>query len=874
MSWLRRLSNALRPDRVEREIDREVSFHLAERADELRAAGLTAQEAARRARAQFGNPTLQAERTRDADVARWAETLLRNLRYASRTLAKAPGFSLTVVVTLALGIGANTAIFSALDAVLLRPLPFPDAERLVRLTQRQEQSAQTMIAPVRLEDWNRLNSTFQAVTGYYVEDVSETSGDLPERIRRAFVAPRFLEVWGVEPARGRGFTAEEYRFGGPSAALVSDRYWRTRLGSDPNVLGRSVRIGRAAIPIVGVMPASFRFPDRDVDLWSPAHVDAPYAQSRANTWYTGIGRLRPNVTLAQARDNMAGVQAQLAAEYPESDRAIQVEIVPLKQSTVGDLGSSLWLLFAAVSLLLLIACTNIAALLLSRAAYRRHEIAVRLSLGASRLTVAGQLLTETFVLALAGGTLGLLVAAGASRALRAAAADLPRIEEIAIDGRILLYTLASTLVVALLCGLLPAVRTARGTSSALGDAGRTQVSGRNALQWLLVGAQVALSVTLLASAGLLVRSFHELSRVDSGFDAEHVLSFRVSGSWGETADYGRLIRRIDTTLEEIRGLPGVVEAATTGWTLPGVPGQWETTFVLVEARTEAEQRMIAEGRAVSPEYFATMRIPLLAGELCRRADATPGPNAGAGPEAIVNRAFANRYLSGRSSAVGLHLRQADNPAPPSRIAGIVGDARERGLDRDPGPTVYWCQSAPNPTPYFLVRTRAEPEVIAHTVRQRMKDIEPLRSVYEIAPLEERVNEAFAENRLRTVLLALFAGTALAVACVGLYGTLSYVVSVRRREVGLRLALGALRGNIVAHFLRQGFRVVIGGCVLGVVLALACTRMLSSMLFGVSPSDPVTLSAVVAIVLAVAALAMLIPAARAAFVEPMQVLREQ
>lgn len=354
MSWLRRLLNTLRGDRVRRDIDREVSFHMAERADELRSKGLGEEEAMRQARLQFGSPLLHAERTRDMDIAGWLDAMLRNIRYAIRTLARAPAFTFTVVLTLALGIGANSAVFSALDAVLLRPLPFPDSDRLMWLNQTHERNAGTGIAPVRLEEWNRLNSTFTAITGYYTEDVSETSGDLPEKVTRAFVAPLFLQVWGIAPALGRGFAATEHRVGGPSAVLISDRYWRTRLRADPHVLDRSVRIGTTSFPIIGVMPASFWFPDRDVDLWFPVPVDAEYAQSRRITWYNGVGRVEPGVTFEQARDNLAAVQAQLAEQYPDPDAEIGVEVVPLKEVTVSGVRSSLWLLFGAVSVLLLI----------------------------------------------------------------------------------------------------------------------------------------------------------------------------------------------------------------------------------------------------------------------------------------------------------------------------------------------------------------------------------------------------------------------------------------------------------------------------------------------------------------------------------------
>ena len=800
-------------------------------------------------------------------MAMWVDGFLRTVRYAIRSLVRAPGFTTTVVLTLALGIGGNTAVFSAIDAVLLKPLPFPDANRLVFLRQTQDRSSETNIAPVRLEDWQRLNATFDAITGYYMEDVSETSGDLPESVRRAFVAPRFLDVWGVSPALGRPFTEAEHHLGGAAAVLISDRFWRVRLGGDAQVLNRTVRIGNASFPIVGVMARSFLFPDRGVDLWFPVAVDNRFAQSRLATWYTGIGRLKRGVTVDQARANLDAVQARLAEQYPDSDAQLRVSIMPLKESTIAGVRGSLWLVFGGVLVLLLITCTNVASLLLARAANRQQEIAVRFALGASRQAIAAQMLIEALVLSLAGASIGLLVAGSAMSLLRSTLVSLPRMDELTIDARILSYTVASAVLVSVYCGTFPALRFARRQiGGRLNEGSRSVVSSRHAVQWLLVGAQVSLSVTLLAGAGLLVRSFQELWHVDAGFDVRRVLTFRITGNFAESADYDRLLARIDGAIEALRALPGVQNVATAGW-LPGIPQQFEAAFTLLDGGTDTTRRMVAERRVVSPEYFETMKIPLVQGQRCRRQP------RGAAVDVMVNSEFVRRYLEERPSPIGRRFAPVETFSPPGVITGVIGNARETGLERTPVPTVYPCSSAPYPTPYFLVRTHGEPEAMAATIRARFSELEPLRAVYDVASLEDRIDGAFAQDRLRTTILVVFAATALSLACVGLCGMLSYVVRLRRKEIGLRLALGAARRGIVRYFLLQAMRVVLLACAGGLALSLAFARLLAGMLYGVSASDPLTLSTVVAIVVAVAALAALVPATRAARLEPMQVLRE-
>lgn len=864
MAWYNRLLNVFRRNRIQRDIERELSFHLKERIDELQADGMGEDEAVHAARRRLGNLTVQAERTHDIDIAVWLETILRNCRYAVRTLAKTPVFTTTVVLTLALGIGANSAVFSIIDAVLLRPLSFPDGDQLVELRQTNPGNQMTVVAPVRLQEWNRMNSTFQAITGYFTQDSSELSGQLPEKVKQAWVAPRFLQVWGIAPALGRDFSPDEERFGGPHSVLISDHYWRRRFGADPSVVGKQLRIDDWSFQVVGIMPSSFLFPDRNVDLWTPSPMDAPFAQSRESTWFRTIGRLKLGATVMQAQADLSTVQANLGREYPKTDAKLKAVVLSLKDVTVGGMHRSLWILFGSVSVLLLIACTNIAALLLSRTTQRQQEISVRFSLGAARSAVIAQLLTECFVLAVAGALLGFAVANGVIGVFRSLAADLPRINEIGLDWRIVLYSLVCAVATTFLCGLYPAFRsTQKDVSGAMMQAGRTQVSGRSPIHLVLVGIQISLAVTLLAGAGLLIRSFHELGRVAPGFDPARVLTFRISANWGETGNRKALKQRTARTLDELRSVPGI-EAATMAMAIPGAPNRYQEELKIVEGRADTEPKVIVESRFISTGYFATLQIPLIAGETCRDNAESYG--------VVVNRSFANTYFS-ESSAIGHHLQPLNGPDI-GEIRGIVGDARELGIDRLPVPTVYWCYGSAQPGALFLVRTRGEPTTMSDTLRRKIQEIEPRRSVFDISPLEARISSAFAENRLRTYLLAFFAVTAVSLACLGLYGTLSYLVSVRRREIGLRLAIGAVRGQIVKHFLAQGLGVSLLGCVVGIGLAAIFTRLLSGMLYGVSPSDPVTLIAVNLVVLVVAAIASLSPAIRAARLDPMQVLRDE
>jgi predicted permease len=537
-------------------------------------------------------------------------------------LRRSPGFTATVLFTLALGIGANSAVFSGIDVILVRPLPYVEPDRLVSVMQTRPEVGATNLAPVRLEEWNRSNSTFDAVTGYTTEDVSDTTGETPQRVRWAGVAPSFLEVWRVAPLLGRGFTADDHAQR-PTIVMISERLWRDRFDADPNILGRTIRLGDPVgfpFAIVGVLPDSFRFPDRDVDVWFPNFTNYEQGRSRTARSYVGVGRLRTGVTLEQARADLNVVQARLAEQFPDPDAEIGVSLRPLKDAVVGEARGSLWLVFGAVSLLLLIACANIAALLLARANERARDMAVRRSLGATGRAIAAQTLTEAAALAVAGAAVGVLVAAGGAAVFRTLAPDLPRLDEIGLDARIAAYTAASTVIVTLLCGLVPALRSAHGAES-VRSAGRGQVSGSQRVQWSLVGVQVALSITLLAGAGLLLRSFAELSRVDTGFEPERVLAFRVSGSNFEYVN-SDVPARVERTRAGLEQLPGI-EAAAVTFQPPGVTSRNPVEVHLAGSEQDAASSMLADFRIVSPSYFETVGIPISPGSSAAKATTKP-----------------------------------------------------------------------------------------------------------------------------------------------------------------------------------------------------------------------------------------------------------
>ena len=794
--------------------------------------------------------------------------MLHEWRAAARSLAHRRGLTFTVVLTLMLGIGANSAIFSAVDAVLLKPLPYPDAGRLVSIYELNlaRAGATQLLAPPRLEEWNRLNRSFDGLAGSYFENMTDTTGALPERVEAMRTSPRFFSVLGVAPAIGRAPAPQEEVFGGPRIAIVSDAFWRTRLDATPSAIGRTLVLGGASYTIIGVMPPSFRYPTATTELWVPTQAYPGLMQARLARFYTAIGRLKPGVTLDQARQDLDAIQARLGEQFPETDKGWGSSLVPLKEQQVAGVRRSLWFLLGAVALVLLAACGNVACLLLADAARRDHEVAIRFALGADRRRVVAQLLREGLLLASAGTALGLLVANWGVAALRTAAIRLPPAANLQVDLRLVLFTFVVGVITTLLFALTPAVQaTRRDPADALARGGRTHAGGRHTLQLLLVGAQITLAIVLLVGAGLLIRSFMRMQDVSPGLDAANVLTFRMSAQWSE--QLGAVVQRQKRTVDRLDTIPGV-QAAAFSQLLP-LSGDFPPGEFTIVGRENGE-KTFSQSRSVSAGYFRTLHIPILEGATC---SAEPTPQLFA-TRVLVTRSFADRFFPGENPIGHVVRSPGLPPTVTGEIIGIVGDVRERGVLRAAEPVIYWCGFSPYwPDVTFLVRTDPARAVSLGVIRAALREIEPNRAVYAIRPLTDAIERSLSQERINTVLIVLFAAMALFLAAMGLYGVLSQLVSSRRREIGVRMALGARPAQIVTSIVGQAATVAGMGIAAGVGGALALARFMTTLVFGIPARDPVTFTIVPVLLAIVAIVTALIPARRAARIDPITSLRD-
>jgi putative ABC transport system permease protein len=789
--------------------------------------------------------------------------VLNQLTIVVRGFRRRRATAAAIVATLAVCIGATSAIFSIVDALLLKPLPYPESERLVAVyeTNLRQRETEGLVAPVRIAEWATASRSFVAIAGCYFENFTDTSGPLPERVEGMRVSPGFLGLFATPPLAGRAFSAEEERLVAP-VAVISEAFWTRRFARAPSAVGQRLELGARSYTIVGIMPASLQAPDGTTEIWAPMPA---LTQSREARILTTFGRLQPGISPETAEAELTRVQSKLGQIYPQTDAGWGARVTPLKERQIGTLRRSLWLLFGAVALVLVAACGNVACLLLADAARREHEIAIKLALGSGRALIVRQLCFEGLVLAGAGAALGLLVATRGLDIVRAAAPQLPRLREAGLDARMVAFTAALAGMTTVLFSLAPAVRATRvDVADRLAQGGRGITPGGMPLQRVLVAAQVALAVVLLTAAGLVVRSFDRLQRVSPGFSAANVLAFRISAQWSERpqAVAARQLR----TLERLRAIPGVV-AAAFGSVLPA-GATFTPEEVTIDGQPAGEARF-AERRAVSAGYFRVLEVPLLQGHVCR-----DDPDKLQSSEVLVNRSFAERFI-GPANPIGHHIRSGGvRSSRPAEIIGVVGNVRERGLASEAGPMMYSCGLMPYwPDPRYLVRVDDRRRVSMAAIREAVREIEPARAVYAARRLEEFLADSISQPRLNAILLSLFAWTTLLLAAMGLYGVLSQVVAARRREIGLRIALGARPAHILASVAAQAAMVTGAGIATGLATAAAFAQLMASLVFDIAPRDPLTFAAAPALLALVAVVASIVPARRAATIDPMTALRD-
>lgn len=823
--------------------------------------------------------------------------LVQDIRYALRQLRKSPGFTAIVVLTLALGIGANTAIFSVVNGVLLNPLPFHNAGRIVSMFEATPNFPNGSISYPNFLDWQRDNRSFEAMAAFRSTDGSITGVGQPENVRAQRISATFFPILGVNPILGRNFTPEEDQRGAGPTALISEGLWKRKFGSDRNVIGKRLIVAGQARTIIGVIPASFRldiFNFKTADVYEPLGEETdPLFFLRDSYWgMDGLGLLKPGVTIAQAQEDMKRVNAGLAATYPDVDGNIKTNIIPLKDEIVGDMRPALLVLLGAVGFVLLIACVNVANLLLARSTARQREFSVRAALGAGQLRILRQLLTESILLSAVGGGFGLILAKwGTIAALTVVPETVPRAEEIGLHLPVLLFTILISVLTGIMFGLLPAIKMSRADiSGRLKDSGRAISASRTRMQSVLVMGEMAMALVLLVGAGLMCRTLVHLWKLDPGFDPHNVTFFEVTPPPSlvdqPTDAVLASLRQISATLHSVPGVESV--SLHDG----AVPMSWDSErgFLLEGQEPPTQQNkhfQQALEYTVEPEYLKTMRIPLIRGRFLNDED-----NENAARVVVIDSSFAQQYFAGQDP-MGKRIRIFDFGSDSSQrillpltIVGVVGHVNQWGLAEDASRplhaqmyrpitqigTVYTKGLARGFHVFVRSRTPLASEAFFESIRQKLLADNRDMIVYGNESEEEVVARSIASQRFTLILLGAFAGLALLLAGIGIYGVLSYLVGQRTREIGVRMALGAQRLDVLRMVLSDGARMTMAGAFIGLVAALALTRLMASMLFGVRPSDPITFAAVAVLLCGIALFACYIPARRAAKVDPVVALR--
>jgi putative ABC transport system permease protein len=894
----RRLLDVTGRGRRAREVDDELAFHLAMREEEKKQAGLTAEQAALAARRQFGNVTALREQTREMWRFPSMESVIQDMRYAVRTLLRAPGFSVVTILVLAIGIGANTAMFSLVDAMLLRGLPYPDANRLVVLignVQRAVVERRGNSYPDHL-DWRARTTRFVDMAAYSTTTMTLMGFDEPERIPIETVSAPYFAVLGVSPAYGRTFKPEEDQVPNRDMVVIlSDALWRRHFDADPSILNQTIQSSARTYTVVGIMPPGFTGVSDTAQLWIPFALSGTPFDNRGNRGFQTIARLKPDATIDQARAELDVISKQLEHAYPETNEKRAVEVSPLSVETYGQLKPVVLTLMAAVSFVLLIACANVANLLLGRSEARQREIAVRSALGAGQSRLLRQLVTESCVLTLAGAAAGVAFAQVAVKTLAAASpVTFPSFVQPGINVVVLAFTIAVALVCGLLLGLAPAMHT---RSEKLGDAlketARGSTSARsNRVRAALVVAEVALAIVLLVGAGLMIRSVQKLTAVDPGFNPQALLTLNASiprqpaprtgsspagsataaaaGAQGAAAQPPPppFVVSSAVILERVRAVPGVTSASLAS----DMPLDGNTSAVFYSAEGDSTSGAQTMPRAyvhrVTPEFFDTLGIPMKAGRTFHESEATPDGTAVIVSEGVVRRFWLNQDPIGKRIKFGAVTSQN----PWLTIVGVVGEVKYRGLPSNPtgDPDLYF-PALDRAVQGLLIRTSVDPASVTSAVRAAIRAAHPAIVVYNVSTMSDLVKAQTSASTFTTWILGLFATTALVLSVIGIYGVMSYLVAQRTREFGIRLALGATRREIVTVVLRHGGRLIAIGAVIGIAGSLGLSKVLGGLLYGVTTADAASALAIL-ILVTVAILACLVPAFRATRVDPVDVLR--
>jgi putative ABC transport system permease protein len=798
------------------------------------------------------------------------ETLLRDIRYGVRSLFKRPGFTLIAVLTLALGIGANAAIFSVVNAVLLRPLPYRAADRIVTLWQNNVKAgvSRNDVSPANFLDWREQSRSFETMAGIEPFGFSLIGNGEPERFGAWLVTSGFFETLGATARLGRTFTTEDYQPGNSNVVVISYGLWQRRFGGDQNLVGQKLTLNGQPYTVVGVMSAEFQFPP-DRDIWAPRVLRENDRQLRGPTYWNVVARLKPGVTVAQAQEEMSAIAGRLAQQYAETNGGMGAAVVLLSEQLTGQVRSALWILLGAVGFVLLIACGNVANLLLVRGAERHREFAIRSALGAARVRLIRQLLTESLLLALLGCVGGLLLASwGVRLILSLNSAKIPRIENVSMDMTVLLFALGLSLITAVIFGLIPAAQFSHpDLQSTLKESGRGAVSGTS--HWIrnsLVVTEIAVALVLLTGAGLLVRSFVSVLQVDPGFAKERVLALQVFLSRNYQKP-DQINGFFDQTLEKIAHVPGVQSAAVVA-SPPFINLEQDAPFTIAGHPAPPPGREpSAFYTEVSADYLSVLSVPLLRGRFFTKFDKPDSTLV-----VVINQTMARRYFSDEDP-VGKKLSVLFDRTEIREIVGVIGDVLHSGLDTQPRPEMFVpYQQSPTTQMTFVVKTGADPGAMLSAVKGAIREVNRNQTFSKTATMEQLVNDSLKQRRFNLLLLVSFAVLALLLAGIGVYGSINYTTRQRTHEIGLRMALGAQPGDVMRMIIGQGLALALAGVAIGLTASFALTRLLRGLLFGISATDPLTFIAISLLLTLIGLLASWLPARRASKVDPLVALR--